>query len=63
MLIPPIDEEAKEPQQEAVVEPEPSTCGYPNSLLIENGIDPEVLMCLPEEDRVEILSTLPLPPQ
>jgi len=32
--------------------------GYPNSVLIENDIDPEILNDLPEEVRVELLSTI-----
>jgi hypothetical protein len=34
------------------------TYGFPNSLLIENDIDPEMLHEFPEELRVEILSTI-----
>ena len=34
------------------------TFGYPNSLLEENDIDPQMLYELPEELRVEILSTI-----
>jgi hypothetical protein len=34
------------------------TFGYPNSLLLENEIDPLMLHELPEEVRAEILSTI-----
>ena len=34
------------------------TFGYPNSLLLENDIEPQMLHELPEELRAEILSTI-----
>ena len=34
------------------------TFGYPNSVLRENQIDPEILVDLPEDVRVELLSTI-----
>lgn len=37
---------------------EDMTFGYPNSLLREHDIEPSVLYEVPEEMRVEILSTI-----
>lgn len=34
------------------------TFGYPNSVLLQNDIDPEILHDLPEDVRVELLSTI-----
>jgi hypothetical protein len=34
------------------------TFGMPNHILIENDIDPSILYDLPEEMRVELLSTI-----
>ena len=50
--------------QQQLVEQEPHTFGYPNSVLIANDIDPEILNDLPEDVRVELLSTIDWqPPQ
>ena len=55
----PQPEEVKQDpaQAQPVVEVE-RTYGFPNSLLRENDIDPEMLHEFPEELRVEILSTI-----
>lgn len=37
---------------------EEMTYGYPNSLLLANEIEPDVLEFLPEDTRVEILSAI-----
>ena len=37
--------------------------GYSFTFLLQNGIDPEILMMLPEELRIEQISQLDLPPQ
>lgn len=49
--------------QPVIVEAEPVdqeafTFGYPNSVLLAHEIDPEILHDLPEEVRVELLSTI-----
>ena len=53
-------EEAKQETSAEVnaAEDEPTTYGYPNSLLIANEIDPEILGMLPEDMRAELLSGL-----
>lgn len=38
------------------------TFGYDNQYLLDNGIDPAILVELPEELRVELLSTIDIPP-
>lgn len=65
----PHEEEKKQEIVEvsSLAEPEPvndsgKTFGYDNQFLIENDIDPAILAELPEEMRVELLSTLPQPP-
>jgi hypothetical protein len=50
-----VSEEVKVEQPEPEVE---MTFGFPNSVLIENEIDPQMLYELPEDMRVELLSTI-----
>lgn len=38
------------------------TCGFPNSFLVANGLDPEVLMMLPEDLRMEQMISMGLEP-
>jgi hypothetical protein len=38
-----------------------TTFGYDNELLLANGIEPAILLELPEELRAELLSTIDLP--
>jgi len=59
----PADQPATQQQQNqqpvaAAQEPEEMTFGYPNSLLRQNDIEPSMLYHVPEELRVEILSTI-----
>lgn len=45
-------------QEIAAEEEEQFTFGYPNSLLRQNEIEPELLNEVPEDVRAEILSTI-----
>jgi hypothetical protein len=55
----PDDAQPVDPHAQAqAAEPVEMTFGYPNSLLIENDIDPQMLYEFPEELRAEILSTI-----
>ena len=47
------EEENQQPPEDVEM-----TFGYPNSILLENDIDPQMLDMLPEEIRVEILSSI-----
>ncbi|CDW76386.1 ubiquitin-protein ligase [Stylonychia lemnae] len=62
------EEEKKEESQANDVEnlnagnDDNKTFGYDNDLLIENGIDPMILLELPEDLRAELLSTIDIQP-
>lgn len=43
---------------EEIKEEEPMTFGVPNSVLIAHNIDPSVLEFLPEEMRIELMSSI-----
>jgi hypothetical protein len=44
--------------EEIKVQDEPLTYGIPNSVLLAQGVDPEMLAVLPEDVRAEVLSTI-----
>lgn len=67
--MPQADAAQPVPAQEPVAQPEPvaaandaeeeaMTYGYPNTLLLANDIQPDVLEFLPEDTRVEVLSAI-----
>ena len=56
------EEEKKEEPQAQVADAGGRTFGYDNQYLLDNGIDPAILIELPEELRAELLSTIDIPP-